>query len=406
MNEAAPIETNRTQRLKRALAQALVLVCVVPLGILSGWYTLSPSPEELAGRAAGGVDSHALLELVRREPHQEQAARVLLNLVQRDAAVLNALASLAMGYEEALNYLISLARSHPHVLSVLADLEMSYDFAKELLCHISPSGIPQLRQHAENCGNACFLLGIAYETGTHVPKDKALAARWYGEAMELGYEQARSYYRNAAYEVGEKLNQSAEHVSEAMYWIRAAAEQGHAAAQCALGAYYAERAAGKDDLNEAIAWYRRSAEQGYALAQYNLGWCYLYGEGVPADAKVAASWFRKAANQGDDMSQYYLGRAHELGEGVRQDYNAALYWYFLAVENGNAAAMCALGYCYAQGIALPQNWNHAVYWFRLSAEKGRIEAMQMLVQCYEQGVAQPWNEAEIAQWRARLEKLQ
>lgn len=74
----------------------------------------------------------------------------------------------------------------------------------------------------------------------------------------------------------------------ALSCYRAAAEEGYAPAQCALGEYYeygAER-----DMTKAAEFYRAAAEQGYAPAQGHLGLCYLLGEGVQKDAAEAEKW--------------------------------------------------------------------------------------------------------------------
>ena len=50
--------------------------------------------------------------------------------------------------------------------------------------------------------------------------------------------------------------------------------------------------------SEAVNWLRKAAEQGHAQAQFNLGVCYALGNGVPQSYTEAVKWFRKAAEQG------------------------------------------------------------------------------------------------------------
>ena len=395
-----------TRYTSRVWGQVLLAVILVPLGILGGWYALSPTPETLAGRAAGGGDSRALLELVRIARQQPQAARALEQLLGADAAALHSLAALAAGHEDALMCLIELARTQPAALRFLSDLEMSHAFALEVLRHIQPSGISELEKYAASRANACFMLGVAYECGCHVPLDMAQSAFWYARALKSGYEAAGVHCGNAAYQAALGLYEIPGREQEAASWFRMAADLNHAAAQCALGVCYAAGAGVEIDLECAVAWYRRAAEQGNSDAQFNLGWCCLHGEGVAVDAARAAEWFRLAASQGDDLAQYYLGRACELGQGVRQDSREAVYWYRWAVEQGNAAAQCALGHCYAQGVGVAQDWSQAVAWYRLAADQGRTEAMQALAHCYEHGLGVPADAAAAARWRALAEQSQ
>src|SRR5437867_10527654 len=87
---------------------------------------------------------------------------------------------------------------------------------------------------------------------------------------------------------------------------RTKAESGDAAAQTALGNYYAAGQGGRIDLPEAVKWYRAAAAQGEVRAQYRLATMHAEGRGVPRDDREAAKWFYQAAQQGDRMAQYSL----------------------------------------------------------------------------------------------------
>ena len=50
---------------------------------------------------------------------------------------------------------------------------------------------------------------------------------------------------------------------------------------------------------EAVKWLRKAAEQGDAQAQRALGACYAYGRGVRRSTEQAKVWLRKAVEQGD-----------------------------------------------------------------------------------------------------------
>ena len=48
------------------------------------------------------------------------------------------------------------------------------------------------------------------------------------------------------------------------------------------------------DYTQAVYWYRKAAEQGHAIAQNNLGNMYENGLGVPKDKILARYWYEKA----------------------------------------------------------------------------------------------------------------
>lgn len=386
-------------RALRAGLQTLLLVLVVPLGIMGGWRAVSPTSQKLAEQAAGGADAAALLELVQRAPHQQQAADILHHLLGQDAAALETLAGLASAHELALHHLIYVARSQPEAIKNLSRVPMSYPFALALLRHIKPEGIARLQQLTADA-NACFMLGVAHENGCHMPINQEQAAYWYGKAREQNPELAEYHYARLAYLCG--LSCHTNDARRTFYWFREAALCHHAAAQCALGVCYAAGEGVEPNLSEAVAWYHRSAEQDYLDALFNLGWCYLHGEGVAPDATQAVMWFHRAANRGDGLSQYYLGRAYELGLGLPVDYTQALTWYRRAAgEQANDAAQCALGHCYAQGRGVEQNWKKAAYWYQLAAVQGHQEAQLALAQCYEKGLGLTRNPDLARQWHDR-----
>ena len=63
-----------------------------------------------------------------------------------------------------------------------------------------------------------------------------------------------------------------------------------------------------EDYTEAVKWLRKAAEQGHAVGQYILGVCYFNGQGVAEDYTEAVKWLRKAAEQGHEEAQEQLDR--------------------------------------------------------------------------------------------------
>ena len=117
----------------------------------------------------------------------------------------------------------------------------------------------ELQVRAEKGDSAAqFYLGLMYQEGKGVPRDDAIAAKWY----------------------------------------RRAAEQGEVEAQTNLGALFHKGRGVAQDSAKAAKWYRRAAEQGHAVGQANLARLYATGEGVPQDDVQAHIWFSLAARQG------------------------------------------------------------------------------------------------------------
>ena len=101
-----------------------------------------------------------------------------------------------------------------------------------------------------------------------------------------------------------------------------------------LGAIYETGAAGTQDETESIYWYQKAAEQGNAAGQYNLAAWYMRN----TNYEEATNWYRKAADQGYAAAQYNLGLAYANGDGVAQDYALAYKWTSLAAREGDVDA--------------------------------------------------------------------
>jgi TPR repeat protein len=124
------------------------------------------------------------------------------------------------------------------------------------------SPVQALRASAEQ-GNAeaQFNLGLLYDHGRGLPKDKGEALKWY----------------------------------------RRAAMQGDTFAQNSLGDNYWEGTGVPKDDREAVWWWRLAADKGFVPAQHSLGKILAGGaQGVPADKPHAYMWLMLSAAQGDE----------------------------------------------------------------------------------------------------------
>ena len=131
------------------------------------------------------------------------------------------------------------------------------------------------------------------------------------------FNKGEEYYKNKDY-------------SNALPYIRKAAEAGHSNAQFRLGCMYDIAQGVTKDYAEAARWYRKAADQGHATAQNNLGSLYRRGLGVPQDYSEALKLFQKSANQGNKQSRFAmrnLGMMYENGFGIEKNYTKAEEWY-------------------------------------------------------------------------------
>ncbi|MGA3318854.1 MAG: tetratricopeptide repeat protein [Candidatus Korobacteraceae bacterium] len=175
----------------------------------------------------------------------------------------------------------------------------------------------------------------------------------------------------AWFKEGKELWRQRRHV-EAAACFKPVAEQGHAAAQDALGSMYAWGYGVPRDWTQAAAWWRKAAEQGNAEAQGNFGMAYAAGMGVPQDYAQVALWWRRASEQGDAYAQGELGYLYALGKGVPRDYAEAILWLRKAAEQGLPNAQHNLGVLYRDGYGVPQDHAEAYFWFAVAAGAGEL----------------------------------
>lgn len=275
-----------------------------------------------------------------------------------------------------------------------------------------------------------------YDYGTNgVKKDKAMAARLYRQAADMGYAPAQLNL-GVACEYGEGV---ARDLKEAVKWYTLAAEAGNAMAQCNLGYCYYSGSGVPREPNKAIVWYRRAADNGSARAYNNLGYCYEHGEGVQKNLKRAFDCYKTAAMKGDtdgagnaawclesglgvsvDLIKarewYAVGRekgierarrgyerveskltacsgqanelykkgcAYDFGDGVRINKGKAMDLYTRAAKLGCVSAQYNLGVCYLEGKT-PQ-FDKALDCFMRAAEKGHVKAALQAGKMYERG---------------------
>ena len=318
-----------------------------------------------------------------------------------------------------------------------------------------------LREAAERGdAEAQFRLGDIYYEGKEVSQDHSEALKWFRKAAEQGHAGALSHelYQKAilpeAAEQGDAEAQfrlgsiyyqgrgvPLDH-SEALKWLRKAAEQGHAGAlshelyqkvvlreaaergdieaQFRLGSIYYQGRGVSLDYSEALKWLRKAAERGHADAQFRLGIIYYQDRGVPLDYSEALKWLRKAAEQGhvdalshelyqqatlreaaeqgDADAQFRLGSIYYEGKEMSQDYSEALKWFRKAAEQGHAGALSRLGFMYKNGYGVPQDDAMAYKSYRTAAGRGDARAQLNVGIMYLKGKGVQQDKREAVYW--------
>lgn len=196
---------------------------------------------------------------------------------------------------------------------------------------------------------------------------------------------------------------------EATYWLRKAAEQGHAEAQLKLGRRYATGDGIGCDMAQALHWISMSAEQGNAEAQI---WVEHKDDIAASSFKLAsveyafgdpkaALRFRKAAELGHAEAQCKLGDCYVKGIGVSRDLNEAMRWYRRSAEQGHAEALLKQGIFYAEGIGGQKDWRAALRCFAKSAKQGNADAQYMLALAHIDGEIVEKNMNEARSWLSK-----
>ena len=287
-------------------------------------------------------------------------------------------------------------------------------------------------QKAANQGDATAECGLgnAYRDGKGVPQDYAKAISWYQKAAAHGYVidvcTKSSFYHDY---IGVPRNYN-------MAALQKFANQGNAAAECALGSVYRDGNGVPVDDVKAFYWYQKAADQGDAPAKFALGHAYYYGRGVPQDEVKAIYWFKQVADQIDASAECGLGHDCSYRQGkvpnsdstkegdFKSAYANAFYYlhrdgapnfkeaanYYQQAASRSPAPECDLvmgllqgnaknqegtdqaifiaystAYSYQHGDGVPQDFTKAAYWYQQGADLGDVTSQYALGNAYYHG---------------------
>ena len=187
-----------------------------------------------------------------------------------------------------------------------------------------------------------FQLGLMYKSGIGTPEDLDKAKEWFEKAAGNGSLNARvalsEILRQDTKRQGLKSNihRNFNFSSGASYLV--AAKKGDIKAQYKLGVMYIEGDVLEKNPSEALRWLRSAAERNHLGAQLKLGELLYRGVDLDRDYVESAMWYRKAAEQGHPSAQYLLGNMYRKGVGLNKSKTKAQQWYRKAAEQGHIKA--------------------------------------------------------------------
>ena len=177
-----------------------------------------------------------------------------------------------------------------------------------------------------------------YLMGNGVPRDVALAARWYEKA----------------------------------------AQSGNSDAQNQIGYFYQTGTGVPVDLVRALHWYQLATASGSAAGKLNLALIYMEGLGVPKDIPFAMQLFEEGARKGDGTAAGYLGEIYYFGLAGSRNVTAAEKWLQVGAKLHDPLAAYNLGSLYSVAPDHPHDFRKAADLLRRSSELGYAPAMHSL----------------------------
>ena len=265
-----------------------------------------------------------------------------------------------------------------------------------------------------------YNLGQINYAGYGVPRNDALARRWFTAAAAQGHAPAAAQAGYLAmYGRGGPIDKVAaraalrsaadggDNYGKALYGLMqiidaaeagnpdlplpgavallvSAADAGEVTAQSALGTlvyYYGSNGEAKD-VSQAVKYLQLAAAQDDPLALQLLGEQYMVG-GTAFAKDVPKGWtlIRRAADRGNTRAGFILGLSLLQGSnGLAKNEAEGALNMRKAAEAGDAEAMMVYGQVLQEGTAVPKDLPGAVQWYRKSAMQGNAEAAAALTQ--------------------------
>lgn len=108
-------------------------------------------------------------------------------------------------------------------------------------------------------------------------------------------------------------------------------------AQFELGARFNYGRGVPKNASEALRWLRQAAQRGHTEAQRLLALKYYHGYDIPMDHGEALQWVQRLAEAGDVRGQLMLAAMYANGEGTPRQLVRAHAWYAIAAAGARVA---------------------------------------------------------------------
>ena len=162
-------------------------------------------------------------------------------------------------------------------------------------------------------------------------------------------------------------------------------------AQHKLAICYIEGQGVPTNKTEAVRWLRKAADQNHLQAQFDLDLMYYTGWGVRSNKEPAVKRqniadkinLQESAANGDAQAQFLLAQtffnySHSGKKGTGPDPEKAAFWYLKAANQGHANAQLHIAMMYMFGDGIKKDMNESIKWLRKSALNGNLQAKELL----------------------------
>ena len=286
---------------------------------------------------------------------------------------------------------------------------------------------------AANAGDATAMknLGVCYNNGYGVDRDKNKAIEWFEKAVkEGGSEGAMDNLKELYSEVDASTSETRyfelvkaaaddgyyegmvrthfcyhdgsgteKDMEKAMQYLNRAVAGEYADACFLKGVYFYHGEAGLEkDRGKAVQLWEIAANKGQSRAAEYLGTCYRDGDGVEVNAAKALEWFEKAKDLGNMSACVKLGLAYGKDGFAGTDYTKAVGYYREAYENGSDVGAGCLASMYENGWGVEQNAQKAFELYKYAADKGNVEAQYHVYEAYRNGIGVKEDREEANRW--------
>lgn len=156
-------------------------------------------------------------------------------------------------------------------------------------------------------------------------------------------------------------------------FIISKAKKGDVVAQSTLGLVYylGDKNLGvKENPTEAVKWLRPAAEKGDRESQFILGMCLRNGEGISVNEEKGFKYIKLAAEQDSSMALYELGRCYFYGWGCKTNITEAIKYWSEAADLGDSESLFMLGLEYATGKRVERDHLKAQGYFKKATSLG------------------------------------